>query len=50
MVECKITDNGEGQHVFGETKVLETRIGKKLVLEMALMLYLILKIQDMDGQ
>ena len=45
-------DNGSwrGQHMFGETKVLETLIGKKLVLEMALMLYLILKIQDMDGQ
>ena len=45
-------DNGSwrGPAYVWRTKVLETRIGKKLVLEMALMLYLILKIQDMDGQ
>ena len=39
MAVCKITGLGEDLLTYGEHKVLEIAIGKKLVLEMALMLY-----------
>jgi len=40
-IECKIMAHGEVLHMFGKLKELETHIGKKLVLEMALMWFLI---------
>ena len=37
MAECKTTDLGEDQPMFGKYKELEIPIGKKLLLEMDLM-------------
>ena len=49
MEECKTMVPGEVLHMFGKPKELEIHIGKKLVLEMALMWFQIKMIHDTVG-